>query len=85
MGWAAPRNRSFARSNFGGFRAILKPMNSITHTINGLASSLLLNVGLSQLAQKLDPVTRSKPQTMARPISAELSEAPCLFVPEKGQ
>jgi hypothetical protein len=36
---------------------MLSPMNSINHTINGLASSLLLNVGLTQLAQKLDPIT----------------------------
>ena len=31
-------------------------MKSITPTINGLASSLCLNVGLTKLAEKLDPV-----------------------------
>jgi hypothetical protein len=60
-------------------------MNSITHTISGLASSLFLNVGLNQIAQKLDPLTQSKPQTMAQPVSAEFSEGPCHFTPEKGQ
>ena len=85
MGWIAPRNRSFARSGLSGFRAILKPMNSITYTINGLASSLLLNVGLSQMAQKLDPVSQSKPQVMAQAISAEYCAPPCSFQNGTGQ
>jgi hypothetical protein len=61
-------------------------MNSITHTINGLASSLFLSVGLTQVAQKLDPVTRTKPQTMTTAISAEFSTGggPCEFTMDKG-
>lgn len=31
-------------------------MKSINHAINGLASSLLLNVGLTRMAEKLDTV-----------------------------
>ena len=60
-------------------------MNSITHTISGLASSLCLNVGLTQVAQKLDPVTMSKPQSMAEAISAEICATPCYFSKEAGQ
>jgi hypothetical protein len=59
-------------------------MNSITHTINGLASSLLLNVGLTQVAQKLDPLTQTKPKTMAAAISAEYCIGPCEFSKETG-
>ena len=32
-------------------------MKTITTTLNGLASSLLLNAGLTQFAQKMDPVS----------------------------
>jgi hypothetical protein len=32
-------------------------MKTITTTLNGLTSSLLLNIGLNQIAQKLDPVS----------------------------
>lgn len=60
-------------------------MNSITHTISGLASSLFLNVGLIYVAQKLDPITKLKPQTMASAISGELSIIPCSFSRETGQ
>lgn len=60
-------------------------MNSITHTISGLASSLCLNVGLTQVAQKLDPVTLSKPQNMAEIVSAEICANPCYFTQEAGQ
>jgi hypothetical protein len=59
-------------------------MNSITHTINGLASSLLLNVGLTQIAQKLDPVTQSRPQAMAQAISTEYCVGPSEFSTDKG-
>jgi hypothetical protein len=31
-------------------------MKSINHALNGLASSLLLNVGLTRIAEKLDTV-----------------------------
>ncbi len=33
-------------------------MKNITSSITGLASSLLSNVGLSHLAQKIDPLSR---------------------------
>ena len=59
-------------------------MNSITHTINGLASSLLLNVGLTQAAQKLDPVS-AKPSLQApNSLSTEWSNFPSSFTPKKG-
>ena len=32
-------------------------MKTITSTLSGLSSSLFLNVGLTQIAQKLDPVS----------------------------
>lgn len=60
-------------------------MKNITSSINGLASSLLLNVGLTQVAQKLDPVSATKCGTAPAAISAEFSVGPCSFTPEKGQ
>ena len=33
-------------------------MNSFLYSFNGLVSSLLLNVGLTRLAEKLDPMLR---------------------------
>ena len=35
-------------------------MKNIASSFSGLASSLLLNVGLGQIAQKLDPVSNSR-------------------------
>lgn len=60
-------------------------MNSITHTINGLASSLFLNVGLTQIAQKLDPVSATKCEQSQFALSSEISTLPCNFTAEKGQ
>lgn len=59
-------------------------MKNITSTLNGLASSLLLNVGLAAVAQKLDPVSRTKPQTMTHAISAEICGMACHFSQDKG-
>ena len=59
-------------------------MNSITHTINGLASSLFLNVGLTQVAQKLDPVSVKKIPSAKDLLSAEICAIPCAFTQEKG-
>jgi hypothetical protein len=59
-------------------------MNSITHTISGLASSLFLNVGLTQVAQKFDPVTIVKCEKSLCAIGSELSNIPCEFTTEKG-
>jgi hypothetical protein len=59
-------------------------MNSITHTINGLASSLLLNVGLTNIAQKLDPVSAKPSIPAAHGLSTEFSDFPTHFTPKKG-
>ena len=59
-------------------------MNSITQTINGLASSLFLNVGLTQVAQKLDPVSAKKISKSQNLLSTEASNYPCHFTPKKG-
>jgi len=37
-------------------------MKQITSSLNGLASSLLLNVGLTKIAEKLDPVCSDRSQ-----------------------
>jgi hypothetical protein len=67
------------------------PMNSINRTLTGLASSLLLNVGLTGAAEKIDPMHRSDSKSVNVLISAEPCEAcgPCVmfcaFTPETGQ
>jgi hypothetical protein len=53
-------------------------MNSITHTFNGLASSLLLNVGLTQAAQKLDPISKSGSHS-ATSVQTAAATYPCAF------
>lgn len=60
-------------------------MNSITHTLSGLASSLFLNVGLTQVAQKLDPVSTVENKTSSAGLSSEPCGWPCQFTSEKGQ
>ena len=60
-------------------------MKSITHTINGLASSLLLNVGLTQVAQKLDPVSTKPSMRAPNALSTEWTGVPSNFTPTKGQ
>jgi hypothetical protein len=68
-------------------------MKSINNTINGLASSLLLNVGLTSVAEKFDTmqsqVSRSansaEPCIVACNFSAEPCIVACNFSPEKGQ
>ena len=57
-------------------------MKSITSAINGLVSSLLLNVGLTGLAEKLDPVIRQSGSALKDLLSAKssaFSELPCNF------
>lgn len=62
-------------------------MNSINSTVSGLASSLFLNLGLSNLAEKLDPMQHQTGhvtdlQNSAGPcITCEV----CNFTPEVGQ
>jgi hypothetical protein len=53
-------------------------MKTITTTLNGLASSLLLNVGLTHAAQKLDPVSHQNCEICAEAVAPALT-APCLF------
>jgi hypothetical protein len=60
-------------------------MKNITSTLTGLSSSLLLNVGLTRLAQKLDPVSAAKLGVSCQAISAEACAVPCNFTPQKGQ
>ena len=60
-------------------------MKSITHTINGLASSLLLNAGLTQIAQKLDPISAKPRIPAANNLSTEWTSVPCNFTATKGQ
>lgn len=60
-------------------------MKSINNTINGLASSLLLNVGLTKVAEKLDPTVNQVKSFDLAVGSAETCIAVCNFTPEAGQ
>lgn len=63
-------------------------MNSINNTLNGLASSLLLNVGLTSVAEKLDPMKNQMGSSTKAVVSTQ-SCSPCVtvcnFTPEAGQ
>lgn len=60
-------------------------MKSIAPTLNGLASSLCLNVGLTKLAEKLDPVALHHGEVMLnrtdRSGGVQATTYPCLFSP----
>ena len=62
-------------------------MKSINHAFNGLVSSLLLNVGFTSLAEKLDPLFRQggalKDVQVAN--SCTFCELPCAFAPQAAQ
>lgn len=63
-------------------------MNSINSTIHGLASSLLLNVGLTSMAEKLDPVQKHGCKSISAVTIVESSEDcvwSCNFRAETGQ
>jgi len=45
-------------------------MKSITPTLHGLASSLLLNVGLTRIAEKLDPLANQSTASLQNGGSA---------------
>lgn len=62
-------------------------MKSINHAINGLASSLLLNVGLTSAAEKFDTVTRHDLSvvTVQGAAPSEICDWACHFRPEAGQ
>jgi hypothetical protein len=53
-------------------------MKTITSTLSGLASSLFLNVGLTNAAQKLDPVSHQNCEICTEAAAPALS-APSLF------
>jgi hypothetical protein len=57
-------------------------MKSINQAINGLASSLLLNAGLTRFAEKLDTVQSLNSKT---DIAAEDCIFQSWFQPESGQ
>ena len=56
-------------------------MSSIKLSLSGLASSLLLNVGLTRLAEKLDPMQRDERaiRNMVDNRSAAFTETVCNF------
>lgn len=63
-------------------------MKSINHAINGLASSLLLNVGLTSVAEKFDVMTLANSKNVVTVRGAAASEPciyPCAFTAETGQ
>ena len=63
-------------------------MKSINHAINGLASSLLLNVGLTSAAEKFDTMIQGNSKdivTVQGATSADFCGYPCNFTAESGQ
>jgi|GEM_PF-1537003 len=60
-------------------------MKSTIHAINGLVSSLLLNLGLTRLAESLDPVfyQNSSAFEQTKNIdSSAFTDWPCNFTPQ---
>ena len=63
-------------------------MNSINNTLNGLASSLFLNVGFTSVAEKFDPMQNQNGTPFGEMVAAQTCEActmQCNFSPETGQ
>jgi hypothetical protein len=62
-------------------------MKSINRAINGLASSLLLNVGLTSVAEKFDTVAQHNTGvvTVQGAAPSEFCDWSCNFMPEAGQ
>jgi len=61
-------------------------MNSIKQVTSGLSSSLCLAVGLTRLAEKMDPTLRgSTVQQASNANSTAFTEVPCHFTPQTGQ
>lgn len=62
-------------------------MKSINNSFNGLASSLLLNLGLPTLAEKFDPMQNQAGNARNVLSSADSCTAcvPCYFTSEVGQ
>lgn len=59
-------------------------MKTITSTLSGLSSSLFLNVGLTQIAQKLDPVS-SRPSELCSEANGPSFCFPCGFTPKSSK
>jgi len=59
-------------------------MKSITPTLSGLASSLFLNVGLTQLAEKFDTIANHQTRTTGG-LSAQFCVTPCGFTPRRNR
>lgn len=57
-------------------------MKTITHAISGLASSLLLNAGFANVAQKLDPISSEGKHAAVAPNGGTSFCAPCQFTPK---
>lgn len=64
---------------------MMATMKSINSTLTGLTSSLLMNIGLTGVAQRLDPLGAPDRRSSSAPIrSAELCVMPCNFSRRKG-
>ena len=63
-------------------------MKSTIHAINGLVSSLLLNLGLTRFAESLDPVLRQSSsafELMRNIESSAFTDWPCAFTPQDSE
>ncbi len=61
---------------------MLVAMKTITPSLSGLASSLFLNVGLTKVAEKLDPMRGHQVVGNAGPSAPTV--IPCAFTPRPG-
>lgn len=63
-------------------------MNSMNNTLSGLASSLFLNVGLTRIAEKLDPMPQHDSKSIlvvdASGTCVSCNACDCNFSPETG-
>jgi hypothetical protein len=57
----------------------------MNNTLTGLASSLLLNVGLTRIAEKLDPIQAQAGEASAARQPVEACTFPTNFSPDLGQ
>lgn len=62
---------------------MMAAMKTITTSLTGLSSSLLLAVGLARFAQKLDPVSQDRCEWCQDLQSAALTD-PCAFPERRG-
>lgn len=60
----------------------MEMMKTITPTINALASSLCLNLGLTKAAEKLDPIASHADQAQSALSGGPcMPSAPCAYTP----